>query len=153
MGCYFSICVDLVFRKEAEPYKGTGPCRDRWQTDCQVKTVSSKGDKYRLNICWQVQLLFCTFRNTQPSIPSSVFRDKPSNANRSFIHSFIHSGLLRTFLYRVLSRPHRSTNMRPATERVMIGKRAALRCVEELDRIMNQGWIIKARMAQSSKTL
>lgn len=41
-GFYFSICVDLVFRKEAEPYKGMGPCHDSWQTDCQVKTVSAR---------------------------------------------------------------------------------------------------------------
>lgn len=86
-GFYFSICVDLVFRKEAEPYKGTGPCQDRWQTDCQVKTVSARV----ISADWTplaVQLLFCTLGDTQPLIPSSVFRDKPSGANRLLIHSF-----------------------------------------------------------------
>lgn len=76
-----------------------------------------------------VQLLFCTLGNTQPLIPSSVSRDKPSDANRSFIHSF--RATKDFFLYRVLSRPHRSTNIRPARERVVIRKGATLRCVEE----------------------
>lgn len=91
---FISVFVWIWFsEKKQSLIKEQNLVNDRWQTDCQVKTVSSKGDKYRLNIRWQVQLLFCTFGNTQPLIPSSVFRDKPSNASRSFIHS----GLLRTF--------------------------------------------------------
>lgn len=80
----FQYLWDSVFRKEAEPYKGAGPCRDRRQSDCQVKTRGR--DKQTLHPPASA-VSFSAFGNTQPVIPSSGFTDKPSKTNRSFIHS------------------------------------------------------------------
>lgn len=94
-GFYFSICVDLVFRKEAEPYKGTGPCHDRWQTDCQVKKQSParviSTDWTSAGKCSFCSVPSETLSHWYPQVFSMINLQMPTD------RSFIHSGLLRTF--------------------------------------------------------